>query len=83
MEGLCNSHVMAQKELMVKCLCCTQGKYVEIQFTRGGEPEGGKISQFLLEKVRREGERERDRERERGTERERERERDRKDKDLD
>lgn len=28
-----------------------QGKYVEIQFTRGGEPRGGIINQFLLEKV--------------------------------
>ncbi|XP_028514756.1 unconventional myosin-If, partial [Exaiptasia diaphana] len=27
------------------------GKYVEIQFTRGGQPDGGKISNFLLEKV--------------------------------
>ena len=28
-----------------------KGKYVEIQFTRGGQPDGGKISNFLLEKV--------------------------------
>lgn len=31
--------------------CRLQGKYVEIQFSRGGEPVGGKISNFLLEKV--------------------------------
>ena len=28
-----------------------QGKYVEIQFSRGGEPTGGRVSNFLLEKV--------------------------------
>ena len=28
-----------------------QGKYFEIQFSRGGQPDGGKISNFLLEKV--------------------------------
>ncbi|GBN29920.1 Unconventional myosin-Ie [Araneus ventricosus] len=28
------------------------GKYIEIQFSRGGEPEGGKVSNFLLEKSR-------------------------------
>ncbi|XP_064620363.1 unconventional myosin-Ie-like isoform X2 [Lineus longissimus] len=28
------------------------GKYVEIQFTRGGEPDAGRISNFLLEKSR-------------------------------
>lgn len=32
-------------------LFCFQGKYVEIQFSRGGEPIGGQISNFLLEKV--------------------------------
>ncbi|KAK1895000.1 Unconventional myosin-If [Dissostichus eleginoides] len=29
-----------------------QGKYFEIQFSRGGAPDGGKISNFLLEKTR-------------------------------
>lgn len=29
-----------------------QGKYVEMQFGRGGQPNGGKISNFLLEKSR-------------------------------
>lgn len=29
-----------------------QGKYFEIQFSRGGEPDGGKIYNFLLEKSR-------------------------------
>uniref|UniRef100_H9G469 Myosin IE n=1 Tax=Anolis carolinensis TaxID=28377 RepID=H9G469_ANOCA len=28
------------------------GKYFEIQFSRGGEPDGGKIANFLLEKSR-------------------------------
>ena len=28
-----------------------QGKYFQIEFSRGGVPDGGKISNFLLEKV--------------------------------
>ena len=34
------------------CLSWVQDKYFEIQFSRGGEPDGGKISNFLLEKSR-------------------------------
>ena len=35
------------------CACLViQGKYFEIQFSRGGQPDGGKISNFLLEKVK-------------------------------
>ena len=30
----------------------SQGKYVEMQFSTGGQPTGGKISNFLLEKSR-------------------------------
>lgn len=33
-------------------LCRSREKYFEIQFSRGGEPDGGKISNFLLEKSR-------------------------------
>ena len=34
-----------------RVLSSLQGKYFEIQFSRGGQPDGGKISNFLLEKV--------------------------------
>jgi len=39
-------------QLFYSCWFPFQGKYVEIQFSRGGEPDGGKISNFLLEKVK-------------------------------
>lgn len=35
-----------------RILCALQGKYVEMQFGPGGQPSGGKISNFLLEKSR-------------------------------
>ena len=38
-------------QLFFILLISSQGKYVEIQFSRGGQPEGGRISNFLLEKV--------------------------------
>ncbi len=42
---------------VLECVCWEhyfsylQGKYFEIQFSRAGLPDGGKISNFLLEKV--------------------------------
>ena len=36
--------------MCIYCICC-QGKYVQIQFSLGGQPDGGRISNFLLEKV--------------------------------
>ena len=37
--------------MLLKFNIFSQGKYIEIQFSKGGEPEGGKVSNFLLEKV--------------------------------
>ena len=37
--------------MLISMCLLPKGKYVEIQFSRGGEPIGGRISNFLLEKV--------------------------------
>jgi len=47
-----NSELVLRQCIEYIWQCVRQGKYVEIQFSRGGEPIGGKISNFLLEKVR-------------------------------
>lgn len=41
-----------QRLLRRQQLSSLQGKYFEIQFSRGGAPDGGRISNFLLEKSR-------------------------------
>ncbi|KAG8268771.1 Unconventional myosin-Ie [Homalodisca vitripennis] len=46
----CGTDQQTKREKSINCH--KTGKYVEMQFGAGGQPEGGKVSNFLLEKSR-------------------------------